>query len=1514
MLPTRTSCLGSVLRHWLAAGLAITCPSVSIAAPVLDQEAVYDGNPSGLVGFSNSLTRAQTFTVGIGGTLALVELKVSGAATATFEIHPTTNGLPVLGSQALGAAVVTFDTPSLGPPIHVVADFTPAGIEVEVGDVLAIVMQPGAFTVSPTNTPFWHRLNSAYRYEEGSYYSTNSLTPTTFVDFVPSDAGFRTWVEPAPTVQSVPFDPDDRRDRLVALYPETTPCLTTGTNGIADASCTTYAGGVGPLFEAAPLAAALSWAGDVATLTVSPEEVETYLTETTGVAPSAMSSLTLRFDVVSGDIVGGALGGGPSDWFLQADLPTPHGTLTFDWLNRTQMDRPFEGTVLVGTAFEKQVVATCATEGDAPAPAVANGVCFLQQHLSPGFDLLTSTLTAYAHRDAAYPIEDYSPEFDTLDFAIAELAQGAAVPVVPGLGSSAQLLLALLLASLGVAFGRSAQGSPARAARSHVTSALSHLSPLAIVVLATGLLPTGSARAAEFGGTLELSVSESFGTSSAPPTWHGVLRTADGRHPLPDSAEMSVYSHGQRVVVEGALVDGVLLPSSISVARGNGVEPAPALDEGTQKALAAFRTPVVPASETLGAQSTLVTLLNFTNDTSQPYTTTQVTDWLLDETEPTSTASYIREVSYGRAWLSGGVVGWLPLGYDDTDCELWTNDGVLDLIFAMDPLINFASVDRWVIVIPPNANCGFVGISTLGKEVRTTADGVVEFSRIIMNGLDASSSAVGAHELGHSMGALQHSADYECGLEIVDDDCSPGETGTDEFDIMGSPGLAGHYSAPNKEALHWLHTNLIEVTGAGGTYFIEPYESLSTGIKVLRIPVPWSIDEIRGASAYYLSYRTQTGFDAGFSEFATDGALVHLDGDFFQENDPAATGASLLLDTTPGSVPDQIGDSADALLAAGQTFVDTVHGISIEVVGMNGAHLEVEVLRSQYCGNSTVDASLGEACDGTDLQSETCQSLGWTSGPLVCGASCGFDYSACGAPVCGVGHDYDPVGDSCTARLSLDPAVRALWRNAVTWSDVRNQTWASAALDHYASFRLYNHQTIDRSWIYRTSLPFDTSSIPDSATVLSADLNLRALTGTYLFENSHPASGDQLVLVQPALVNPPTAEPIDFGAFGSLDNPVEGARVDIGDIQTASDFDVQLDLNASGLSWIDPTGMTVFGLRGGYDVDDITIPGEEPVLLLTFRSEASPTTGPELSVRYTPVPEPGATAGLLAGTALLTWLQRGRRRIRGHWPQRDRRLEDFDEDSQYKFLATLPSRSSQHQQCGQRERLHHSGSRLGQHHDGLRGAVPLFAKAAADAVESVQCAFQPQLARDLRCRHREVVRVDAHAHTRCVDVGHLPAGRSCDLGLRIALVENTRAVVRQQVVQKRRDMNAGTGDAAAEVARGDADRVGLRLVHEQRVQAGDRDVHTRRRGAGKPGVAVEVTAGGPAAARDAVFHQCGRDAIILGNGRAPAEHERQREPKCPDRPCDWPRDSRPSRPVRPFCFAPIYLNHLDSPM
>ncbi|MDO8647490.1 MAG: S8 family serine peptidase [Candidatus Diapherotrites archaeon] len=48
---------------------------------------------------------------------------------------------------------------------------------------------------------------------------------------------------------------------------------------------------------------------------------------------------------------------------------------------------------------------------------------------------------------------------------------------------------------------------------------------------------------------------------------------------------------------------------------------------------------------------------------------------------------------------------------------------------------------------------------------------------------------------------------------------------------------------------------------------------------------------------------------------------------------------------------------------------------------------------TQYCGNGAIDS--GEQCDGVNLNSQTCQFLGFSTGSLACNANCTFNTSQC---------------------------------------------------------------------------------------------------------------------------------------------------------------------------------------------------------------------------------------------------------------------------------------------------------------------------------------------------------------------------------------------------------------------------------------------------------------------------------------------------------------------------------------
>jgi len=66
---------------------------------------------------------------------------------------------------------------------------------------------------------------------------------------------------------------------------------------------------------------------------------------------------------------------------------------------------------------------------------------------------------------------------------------------------------------------------------------------------------------------------------------------------------------------------------------------------------------------------------------------------------------------------------------------------------------------------------------------------------------------------------------------------------------------------------------------------------------------------------------------------------------------------------------------------------------------------------SLNCGNNLIDHSL-EDCDGSNINSKTCQEFGYTGGLLNCDNTCGFDFSNCQGNVCN-SNNIKESGEEC---------------------------------------------------------------------------------------------------------------------------------------------------------------------------------------------------------------------------------------------------------------------------------------------------------------------------------------------------------------------------------------------------------------------------------------------------------------------------------------------------------------------
>ncbi len=358
---------------------------------------------------------------------------------------------------------------------------------------------------------------------------------------------------------------------------------------------------------------------------------------------------------------------------------------------------------------------------------------------------------------------------------------------------------------------------------------------------------------------------------------------------------------------------------------GNAI--AMAAPEATTKS---FEALTVVAPDTFGEQRTLVMLVNFSDDASQPYTVEYARDVVFN-----TTSAFDLENSYQQTWLSGDVVGWFGIPVSRTTCDTNAIANAANAAAAAAG-VNLAAYGRYVYGFPSNA-CGFWGLATVGGNP----------SMAWING-DFSLRVVG-HEMGHNFG-LYHSHSYDCGTVPVEwTGCSVDEYG-DSADMMG--GQTAHFNAFQKERLGWLNyaaSPTITEVQAGGVFDLEPYEVAGSGgtkaLKILR-----GVDPVTGERTwYYVEYRQAIGFDAAFA-----GNTNMLAGVVIRSASESDANKSYLLDMTPDSA-----SWLDPALTVGRTFVDPDGTVSVNVLSADGGGASVAVSRAPACvrANPTVDVT-----------------------------------------------------------------------------------------------------------------------------------------------------------------------------------------------------------------------------------------------------------------------------------------------------------------------------------------------------------------------------------------------------------------------------------------------------------------------------------------------------------------------------------------------------------------------------
>jgi chitodextrinase len=324
-----------------------------------------------------------------------------------------------------------------------------------------------------------------------------------------------------------------------------------------------------------------------------------------------------------------------------------------------------------------------------------------------------------------------------------------------------------------------------------------------------------------------------------------------------------------------------------------------------QRRLSAIRASMAAT----GTKRVAVVLVNFSNDSSQPYTPAYAAGVAFTNSD--SVAAYYSDSSWGELSLAGDVYGWYTIPDTDSTCstDTWANSANKAATAAG---VNLSAYTNVVYAFPLASSCPWNGWADLPG------------TRSWLNGPGGMTLQGMAHELGHNFG-LNHASSLVCtenGVKVAlsanSSNCTIGDYG-DPFSVMGA---AKHYGHTNfaRGTLGLLSPENTQTVTTSGDYILAPIESYNpTSTQVLRIP--------RTSGTYFtLEFRQPASIFDTFSstDAAVTGIIVRVAPDY-------GTARSQLVDTTPGSMMSFF----DAPLTVGKTLVDPVTGISITTVSVS---------------------------------------------------------------------------------------------------------------------------------------------------------------------------------------------------------------------------------------------------------------------------------------------------------------------------------------------------------------------------------------------------------------------------------------------------------------------------------------------------------------------------------------------------------------------------------------------------
>ncbi len=287
--------------------------------------------------------------------------------------------------------------------------------------------------------------------------------------------------------------------------------------------------------------------------------------------------------------------------------------------------------------------------------------------------------------------------------------------------------------------------------------------------------------------------------------------------------------------------------------------------------------------------------------------------------------NHVSQGSLGKATVTGTVAtgGWINLPYDP--CNQSSTATLTDAIAAADPSVNFTQYKR-MIWMYNGPSCQYSGTDMIGTKTSfVTADGTVQIYDSQITGGAVSDPSFYLHEYWHSFG-IGHASSFNCNSatapagapsDIVSG-CTRSEYGS-YYSIMGH-GLA----LPDMVHFDEIWGAQVTEVTAPGSYTIEPRESVTTGVKGIKVKY--------GSGSYlYAEYRQPTsGYDVSglAGTDATQGALVYI---------TSGGNHSNIIDATPP------GTGLSSALLVGQTLTTPVTGATFTVTAKTASSLTLQV-------------------------------------------------------------------------------------------------------------------------------------------------------------------------------------------------------------------------------------------------------------------------------------------------------------------------------------------------------------------------------------------------------------------------------------------------------------------------------------------------------------------------------------------------------------------------------------------